>query len=93
MNLLLLTPQLPYPPHQGTSLRNFHIIRGLADHHAITLLSFLEDNQSADPAANAPLYALGQRFEPVLVPCRGKGRRLGQMLTTRPPDRGHRLHS
>ncbi len=93
MNLLLLTPQLPYPPHQGTSLRNFHIIRGLADHHAITLLSFLEDNQSADPAANAPLYALCQRIETVPVPCRSKGRRLGQMLTTRRPDMEHRLHS
>ena len=41
MNILILTPQLPYPPHQGTSLRNFHIIKGLAEQHTITLLSYL----------------------------------------------------
>jgi len=93
MNLLLLTPQLPYPPHQGTSLRNFHIIRGLAGRHTITLLSFLEDNQSADPAANAPLYELCQWIETVPVPPRSKGQRLRQMLTTRRPDMAHRLHS
>ncbi len=57
-SILILTPQLPYPPHQGTSLRNFHIIRGLAERHDIILLSFLEDNQSADPGANEPLFAL-----------------------------------
>lgn len=93
MNLLLLTPQLPYPPHQGTSLRNFHIIRGLADHHAITLLSFLEDNQSADPQANAPLFELCRQIVTTPVPQRSKGKRLGQMVGTRRPDMEHRLNS
>ena len=31
MLLLLLTAQLPYPPHQGTSLRNFNLIAQLAN--------------------------------------------------------------
>ena len=39
--ILIVTPQLPYPPHQGTSLRNFNIIRGL-DNHDVVLLSFDE---------------------------------------------------
>jgi hypothetical protein len=38
--ILLLTPQLPYPPQQGTSLRNFHLLRALAQRHDVTLLSF-----------------------------------------------------
>ncbi|MBK8986759.1 MAG: glycosyltransferase [Chloroflexi bacterium] len=93
MNLLLLTPQLPYPPHQGTSLRNFHIIRGLAERHSITLLSFVEDNQSADPQSYAPLVELCQRIETIPAPSRSKTQRLWQMLTTRRPDMAHRLYS
>lgn len=91
--LLLLTPQLPYPPHQGTSLRNFHIIRGLADRYALTLLTFLEEDQSADPQVNKPLFDLCVRIVTVPAPPRSKGTRLRQMLTTRLPDMAHRLFS
>lgn len=93
MKLLILTPQLPYPPQQGTSLRNFHIIRGLAARHEITLLSFLEENQSADPQANAPLWDLCRRVVTVPVPPRSKGQRLHQFITSPRPDMAHRLYS
>ncbi len=92
-NILILTPQLPYPPHQGTSLRNFHIIRGLAERQEITLLSFLEDNQAADPEANEPLFALCTQIVTTPVPARSKGTRLKQMVTTRLPDMAHRLYT
>ncbi len=92
-SILILTPQLPYPPHQGTSLRNFHIIRGLAERHDITLLSFLEDNQSADPGENEPLFALCEQIVTTPVPQRTKGKRLAQMGTTLLPDMAHRLYS
>ncbi|MCA9973581.1 MAG: glycosyltransferase, partial [Anaerolineales bacterium] len=91
--ILLLTPQLPYPPHQGTSLRNFHIIRGLAGRHEVTLLSFVEANQSAEAAAIAPLLALCARVETAAVPPRTTATRLRQLLTTHSPDMPHRLHS
>ncbi|MCB9418401.1 MAG: glycosyltransferase [Ardenticatenaceae bacterium] len=90
--ILLLTPQLPYPPHQGTSLRNFHIIRGLAEQHEITLLSFLESNQTADSAAIEPLLALCA-VHTVPVPVRSPARRLWQLVSTRRPDMAHRLYS
>lgn len=93
MHVLLLTPQLPYPPHQGTSLRNFHIIRGLAERHEITLLSFLEDNQSDEAAATRPLRAHLHHLETVPVPRRTTAARLKQLLTTRRPDMERRLHS
>ncbi len=92
-NILLLTPQLPYPPQQGTSLRNYHIVRGLAQHHAVTLLSFLEEGQTADPAAIAPLFQLCQHLETVPAPARSTHQRLQQLLTTRLPDMAHRLYS
>ncbi|HRQ39107.1 MAG TPA: glycosyltransferase [Chloroflexota bacterium] len=93
MKLLLLTPQLPYPPQQGTSLRNFHIMRGLAADHEITLLSFLEEGQTADPHQIQPLIELCHQMETVPAPARSSGQRLRQLLTTRLPDMAHRLYS
>ncbi|MCA9945743.1 MAG: glycosyltransferase [Anaerolineales bacterium] len=93
MKVLLLTPQLPYPPHQGTSLRNFHIIRGLAQACEVSLLSFLEPGQSVALDQIAPLANLCQKIETVPVPQRTKSKRLQQLLTTRRPDMAHRLFS
>ena len=42
MRLLIITPQFPYPPHQGTTIRNYNLIRQLAVRHEIHLLSFAE---------------------------------------------------
>ena len=88
--ILLLTPQLPYPPQQGTSLRNLHILRALTKRHEVTLLSFAEDERPADIA---PLSELAQVLPPVPVPQRTTGRRLRQLLTTRAPDMALRLRS
>lgn len=93
MKILILTPQLPYPPHQGTSLRNYHIIRGLAARHEISLLSFLESNQQDDVQSIAPLLDLCTAVHTVPVPARSTKKRLNQLVTTRRPDMEHRLHS
>lgn len=91
MRLLLLTPQLPYPPHQGTSLRNYHLIAQLAQRHQVCLLSFLEPDQSLDNAG--PLRGLCEWVDVVPVPQRSSRSRLRQMLTTRQPDMAWRLWS
>ncbi len=91
MRLLLLTPQLPYPPHQGASLRNFNLITQLARRHQVCLLTFLEPEQSLDNAG--PLRELCQWVEAVPVPRRSPSLRLRQMLTTRRPDMAWRLWS
>lgn len=89
----MLTPQLPYPPHQGTSLRNFHIIRGLAGTCEVSLLSFLEPGQTAVPDEITPLFELCHKIETVPVPQRTTTKRLQQLLATRRPDMAHRLFS
>ncbi len=88
--ILLLTPQLPYPPHQGTSLRNYHLLRALVIHHEVSLLSFDESDsaQSLDP-----LTALCRVLAPVPAPARTKGERLRQLLTNHVPDVALRLRS
>ncbi len=92
--LLLLTPQLPYPAHQGTSLRNLHIIRGLARSNQITLLSFVEADQTAGKRTLGPLFELCEQT--VMVPApprRSTLQRLRQMVTTDKPDMALRLSS
>ena len=91
MRLLLITPQLPYPPHQGTSLRNFNLIAQLARRHQVCLLSFLEPGQSMDEAG--PLLDMCEWVDTVPVPRRSNATRLRQMLVKRRPDMAWRLWS
>lgn len=91
MRILLLTPQRPYPPHQGTTLRNFNLIKELAKRHTVCVLTFLEPDQ--DPANPGPLAELCQWVDTLPAPQRKIRRRLGQMLTSRRPDMSWRLWS
>ena len=91
MNILFLTPQIPYPPHQGTALRNWGLLHGLAARHRVSLLSFRGPGQDADPAP--PLSAACARVETVEQPGRSLGRRLRDLALTRQPDMALRLES
>lgn len=93
MNILFLTPQLPFPPRQGTALRNLHLIQGLADRHSVSLLSFLEPGQSSQAADWGPLTALCQRIATVPIAARSTGRRLLDLPLTGRPDMELRLWS
>lgn len=88
--ILMLTPQLPYPPQQGTSLRNFHMLRALAEAHHVTLLSFAEADS---PRLVEPLQLYCHVLPPVVAPSRTTATRLHQLLTTREPDVAMRLSS
>ncbi len=49
MNILFLSRWFPYPASNGSKLRIYNILKGLADHHDITLISFADqDNIDAD---------------------------------------------
>lgn len=98
LRILLLTPQLPYPPQQGTSLRNFHILRGLAQQHEVHLLSFREESHKRKAPANGddPASVLGQlcaSLTTIPAPQRTRGQRLWRLLTNSDPDMAHRLAS
>jgi sugar transferase (PEP-CTERM/EpsH1 system associated) len=90
MNLLILTPQLPYPPQQGTTIRNFNIIKHLAPHHDITLVSF----GTSDELANAePLRAVCKHIEIAPYPTRTLIQRAITTFTSIQPDMALRLKS
>ncbi len=89
MNILFLTPQLPFPPRQGTAIRNWGLIKHLAARHAIALLSFAEPGQTAD----APeLQAACRRVIAIPAPRRSRADRLRTLLSPH-PDLARRLWS
>jgi glycosyltransferase involved in cell wall biosynthesis len=94
MHILFLTPQLPYPPHQGTALRNFGLIQGLSERHRISLLSFSDSSQEELASTAVPLLELCQRIETVPAPPpRPTKKRALDTLTHRLPDMALRLAS
>ncbi len=92
MRILFLTPQLPYPPQQGTAMRNYGLMQGLSERHQVSLLSFIEPGQSLEGAG--PLLASCQRVETVPAPpARRPLRRALHTFTHRLPDMALRLAS
>ncbi len=90
-HILLLTPQVPYPPRQGTALRNWGILRGLAARHRVSLLTFAAPDQ--ETTAPAPLADIVERVAIIPQPARTSRDRLHDLLTTTRPDLTLRLES
>jgi sugar transferase (PEP-CTERM/EpsH1 system associated) len=91
MKLLFLTPQLPYPPRQGTTLRNYHLLAHLARRHTVDLLTFLAPGEALTP--DNPLHALCRRIAALPQPTRTTAARLRALLATPLPDMALRLES
>jgi glycosyltransferase involved in cell wall biosynthesis len=88
MHILFLTPQFPYPPHKGTTLRNYNLIAGLAPRHEIDLLSFADSSPTP-----SPLDRLCRRISTAPVPQRPTWRRALDTVLSPWPDMGLRLWS
>lgn len=56
MNILILSPYPPYPPFGGGTMRVYQLLRGLAQRHAVTCLTFAPDR--AAEQALAPLRTI-----------------------------------
>ena len=87
--ILFLTPQLPYPPEQGRSIRNCNLIAHVAQHHDVSLLSFGQGS----PSAWGPLAQCCRILRIVPPPSRSTSDRIFTLLTTPDPDMAHRLWS
>ncbi len=91
MRILILTPQLPYPPRQGTTIRNFNLIAQLAARHEVHLLTFVE--REAQLAQAEPLRQHCATIRAVAPPQRSLKARLRDVLLTPHPDMALRLRS
>jgi len=92
MKILFLTPQLPYPPDKGATIRTFALIKGLAQRgHEIHLLSFIH---SEDDLAWLPqMRPYVANADCVVAPTRSTRTRLRTLLTSTLPDMAWRLPS
>ena len=89
MKILFLTPELPYPPDRGASIRSFNLIKNLAPQHEIHLLSF----STGDLAEAGPLLDLCSQIETLPAPHRSTLQRLLSILLSPLPDMALRLPS
>lgn len=89
MRILILTPQLPYPPRQGTAIRNFGLINGLAPRHIIDLLTFLAPDETL--TAGNPLLALCRRISTFPTNPRPTRARIRDTFLSPLPDMALRL--
>lgn len=91
----MLAPQLPYPPHQGTSMRNFNLLVHLARRHEVHLCCFSPPNTPPDAleSLRAHMSAYCAQVVTVPQPTRSLGHRLWTTLTSSRPDMAYRLAS
>jgi len=89
--ILFLTPQLPYPPQQGTAIRNYNLIAQVARQYEVHLLSF--HDTSSGTVTPGPLHSLCASLDVVPAPHRSNLHRLLTVLTSPLPDIAHRLSS
>ncbi len=88
MDLLLLTPQFPYPPHQGTTLRNFNLLKGLSERHTVDLFSILAPGDKPD---RGPVKKLVRYLVTAPQPQRAAADRLRDTFLSKQPDMALRL--
>ncbi|MBZ0298712.1 MAG: glycosyltransferase family 4 protein [Anaerolineae bacterium] len=48
MRVLLLTQVLPYPPDSGPKVKTYYVLKYLAQHHDVTLVSFVRDTDKPE---------------------------------------------
>lgn len=91
MRILFLTPQLPYPPRQGSTLRNFHLIEFLCRRHEVDLFTILAPDETDAP--DSKIHQLCRRVVAVPQPERSTPRRVIDTLFSPLPDMALRLQS
>ncbi len=89
--LLFLTPDLPYPPHQGAAIRTFNLITNLAPRHEVHLLSFVQGGDSAPRLEELSRYCSSVSAVP--APHRSTWRRAMSVFLSSSPDMALRLPS
>ncbi|MFQ6001287.1 MAG: glycosyltransferase [Anaerolineae bacterium] len=91
MKILFLTPELPYPPDRGASIRSFNLIKNLSPQHEIYLLSF--STKESDLGEAGPLLDLCSQIETLPTPHRSTLQRFLSILLSPLPDMALRFPS
>ncbi len=52
MRILIITNEIPYPPISGVTLRNYHLLRRVAEHHEVYLAAHIYNPGESDGIAH-----------------------------------------
>ena len=63
--ILFLTEQLPYPLLSGSRIRNYYVLRHLAAHHQVTLLSFVRADDRPEYVTHLETFLSGVHTVPM----------------------------
>ncbi len=63
MNILMLTPYLPYPLHSGGQIRTYNLLKKLSSRHDITLCALIKDESEAQFASNLEKFCNVKLFK------------------------------
>ncbi len=85
----MLTPQSPFPPHQGTTIRNYNLLVRLARHADVDLVTLVDPAQP--PPEQTPIRDLCRHVWTRPAPARGAWQRLITLLASPLPDLALRL--
>ncbi|MBI2845396.1 MAG: glycosyltransferase [Chloroflexi bacterium] len=91
MKILFLTPDLPYPPQQGGTIRSYQFMSHLASMHEIYLISFAE--KETDPDSVDHLQRLCRNVAVIPAPHRSNWERLRSLFLSNQPDMASRRYS
>ena len=91
MRILVMTPDWPYPPHQGTALRNWQLLQAATSEHEVHLLSLAAAPPTPEAAQAARSVTVSATWLP--APQRSVRQRLATLLGTPLPDMARRLWS
>jgi glycosyltransferase involved in cell wall biosynthesis len=89
--ILFLTPQLPYPPHQGAAIRNLNLMKIAARAHDVAVYSFIRSPDEA--AGTRVLQEWCSEVRTFPAPSRRLADRALQAALSPTPDMGRRLSS
>ena len=91
MRILIITPDWPYPPHQGTALRNWQLLHAATREHEVHLLSLAAAPPTPEAEQAVRAITAGASWLP--APPRRWRQRLATLLGTPLPDMARRLWS
>ncbi len=91
VRILFLTPDVPYPPHQGAAIRSFNLIKNLAARHEIHLLSFAQKGNTLNRTSSLSRYCTS--IETIPAASRSTKARALSVLFSAKPDMALRLPS
>ncbi|MFI5266251.1 MAG: glycosyl transferase family 1, partial [Chloroflexota bacterium] len=89
--ILFLTPQLPYPPHQGAAIRNLNLIKIAAQQHDVAVYSFVRSPVEREAADVLREWCSEVRV--FAAPKRSLAERALWTAFSPAPDMGRRLQS